>query len=144
MKKGILFLIFLAVLTNVHSQTKQDDIRHLLEITGSAQLGIQVMNSMIPQFKEIFPDVPNSFWEDFMNEVESDDLINLIIPIYDAHLTQSEIKDIIAFYETDSGKKLIKKLPLITQESMDIGQAWGTMIGIKIQEKLVEDGLIIM
>jgi len=38
-----------------------DDIYRLLELTGSAELGIQVMNQMIVAYKKAMPSIPDSF-----------------------------------------------------------------------------------
>lgn len=117
-----------------------DDIYRLLELTGSAELGIQVMNQMIVAYKKAMPSIPDSFQEDFMKEVDEQALINLIIPIYKKYYTQEDLKAIIAFYETPVGKKSINVLPNITKDSMTAGQAWGLEIGTKVVNKLKEQG----
>lgn len=52
------------------------------------------------------------------------------------HFTQDEIRQLIAFYQTPLGTKLIEKLPAITQESMTIGMKWGEEIAAKAMAKL--------
>ena len=36
-----------------------------------------------------------------------------------------ELKDMLAFYETPSGRSMLAKTPALMQESVAIGQAWG-------------------
>lgn len=43
-----------------------------------------------------------------------------IIDIYTANFTQTEIEDILAFYQTDSGRSLLTKMPAVTQSSMQL------------------------
>ncbi|WP_319478563.1 DUF2059 domain-containing protein [Marispirochaeta aestuarii] len=143
MKKSIVILLFsLLSFASLFGQSKEDDIVRLMEMTGSADMGIQVMQNMIVQFKQILPEVPEDYWDQFMARVNPEDMIDLIVPIYDKHFTHEEITDIISFYETPTGKKLIQEMPAISQESMSAGQAWGMRIGQEIQQQLVEDGLL--
>ena len=142
MKRLIVLLFSVLTLTAAFSQSKEDDIIRLMQMTGSADVGIQVMQSMIVQFRQILPEVPEDYWNQFMDRVNPDEMISMIVPIYDKHFSHDDIKDIITFYETPTGKKLIQKLPFITQESMSAGQAWGQRLGLEIQQQLVEDGLL--
>jgi hypothetical protein len=143
MKVRCLIVLLLAIFTaavSAQDTEKRADIRRLLELTGSAELGIDIMEQMIGNYKMSFPDVPSDFWDNFMEEVSPDDLIDLIIPIYDRYLTHREIRNIIAFYETPTGKKLIRVLPLIQQDSYDAGTAWGLEISNRVIEKLKQKG----
>jgi hypothetical protein len=136
----IVVATFLAGAAPARATPKQQDIRKLLVLTGSAQLGMQVMSQLMQQFKASRPGVPEKFWEDFMKKVRVDDLIDLIVPIYDKHLQHAEVKDLIKFYETPTGRKLVRVLPLITQESMVAGQRWGMKLGKDVASALKHKG----
>ncbi len=122
----------------VHAQEtqKQKDIRKLLKITGSGELGQQVMGQMMTNFKKSMPQVPEKFWADFMKEVHTDELVDLIVPVYDRNLTHDDVKELIRFYETPTGKKFVSVLPKITQESMTVGEKWGRDLGMRVMVKL--------
>jgi uncharacterized protein len=144
MKK--LILVFALLPTLAFAQKKMDpakekDIRHLLELTGAATLGAQVMNQMLQTFRQTMPNVPADFWPELQKELNPNELVERVIPVYDKQLNGGEIKDLIKFYETTTGKKLIKVMPAITQESMEIGKAWGRDIGEKVMKKLQQKGL---
>ncbi len=115
---------------------KQKDIRKLLKITGSGELGTQVMSQMIGSMKKAMPQVPEKFWGDFMKEVRTDELIDLIVPIYDRNLTQDDVRELIKFYESPTGKKFVSVLPKITQESMVVGEKWGRDLAQRVIQKL--------
>jgi len=115
---------------------KQKDIRKLLKITGSGELGAQVMTQMLTNMKKAMPQVPEKFWTDFMKEVHTEELVDLIVPVYDRNLTHDDVKEIIRFYETPTGKKFVSVLPKITQESMVVGEKWGRDLAMKVQAKL--------
>ncbi len=142
MKKIVILLFSILVLSTAFGQSKEEDIIRLMEMTGSADMGMQIMQNMIVQFRQALPEVPPEYWDQFLEKVSAEDMINIVVPIYDRHLTHDEIKDIIAFYESPTGKTLIQKLPLITGESMTAGQEWGQQLGMEIQNQLVEDGLL--
>lgn len=140
MRRTCIVLVLIMFTLPLYSQNKEKDIYRLMEISGSADLGTQVMYAIIEQYKEIIPDVPDEYWNMVLKEFSSDELIQLIVPIYDRYFTHEEIKDIIKFYETPTGKKMVENLPFITQESMNAGQQWGMEIGERIQNELKKDG----
>lgn len=120
--------------------TKRKKIRKLLEITGSAKLGLQVVDQMIASFKQGMPNVPDKFWTEFRKDLDEQGLIDLIVPIYDKHLTETEVTKLLEFYQTPVGKSYIKKLPAITRESQMAGQKWGREIGQKVMRRLQKEG----
>jgi len=115
---------------------KQKDIRKLLKITGSGELGQQVMSQMIGNMKKAMPQVPDKFWADFMKEVHTDELVDLIVPVYDRNLSQGDVTELIKFYESPTGKRFVSVLPKITQESMGVGEKWGRELAMKVMTKL--------
>lgn len=114
----------------------RQDVLKLLELTGSAKLGKQMLDQMLDSFKAMTPGAPAAFWDEVHREFDPQTLIELVIPIYEKHLTHEDIKGMIAFYETPLGRKLIGVLPAIAQESMQAGQQWGLEVAKKVQEKL--------
>ncbi|WP_035672221.1 DUF2059 domain-containing protein [Flavobacterium sp. 83] len=142
MKRFSITLFLCGLLTSGFSQSssKKDNIKNLLELTGSGKLGVQVGQNMINSFKKSYPNVPVEFWDDFLKEMNSDTLINLIIPIYDKYYTESEIKQLSEFYQSSLGKKVISTMPLVVKESMQVGQTWGKEIGEKVYSDLKEKG----
>lgn len=140
----LFLLVFLVTQSSLlradDSEVKKADIKKLLQLTKSGELGIQAMTQMIGTFKTTMPSVPTKFWEDFMKEIKADDLVNLIVPIYDKHFNHDDIKGLITFYETPMGQKFIQTQPAIAQESMEAGQKWGQELGMKVAQKLKEGG----
>jgi len=110
-------------------------IKQLMIKTGAGNMSIQMMNQMIPALKKMIPDAPDTFWKDIMAEVNPDSMENMVIPIYQKHFSEKDIKAINAFYDTPAGKKFIRVQPAIMQESMAIGQQWGRQLAGKILDK---------
>ena len=144
MKRIILILLTCIWTASGFSQknTITDHARQLLELTGSANLGIQVMNNMIASFKKQLPNVPGEFWDEFSKEINPQDLVDLIVPIYAKYYTDEELTKLIEFYKSPLGQKVVEKLPLITQDSYTAGENWGRKISEKVATKLKEKGYI--
>jgi hypothetical protein len=147
MKKSILAVLALALLGAGPAMSqapaggnaaKQQDIRKLMELTGAAKVGQQIAAQMIPMFKQSNPQVPQKFWDDVMKEFDTKSMIDLIVPIYDKHLTHDDVKGLIAFYQSPLGRKMTSVMPQIAQESMQVGQQWGMQIAQRVQKRLEE------
>jgi uncharacterized protein len=87
-----------------------------------------------------FPQVPNEFWDSFVKEVRSDELIDLVVPIYDRYYTLEEIRDLTRFYQSPVGQKTIKVLPKLSAEAIDAGQEWGRIVADRAIRKLKDKG----
>jgi hypothetical protein len=138
---GVICLVMTAMGSQTaHAQTqetaKQQDIRRLLKMTGSAELGTQVLTQMLSNMKKSLPNVPEVFWTDVAKEIHTEELVSLIVPIYDQNLSQDDIRELIKFYSSPTGKKFVSVLPKITEESMAVGQTWGNQLVQKVIAKL--------
>lgn len=142
MKRILLLSLVFAITTSFAQTSKEKDIKRLLELTGSGDLGMQVLDKMISSFSEAYPNVPAAFWKEFQNEISPDALENMVIPIYAKYYNEKEIKELIAFYESPIGKKVLKTTPLVMDESMNAGRKWGESLGEKIALKMQVNGYI--
>ncbi len=143
--KAIIIFVFISCYSCIgFSQTipKTEKIKTLLEVTGSGKIGMQVVTQMIAAFKENYSNISDEFWNEFAKEIKPDDLVNLIIPVYEKYYTEDDIDQMIAFYKTPVGKKMIEVLPKVSQESMAVGQAWGKDLGEKVVVKMKEKGYL--
>ena len=141
---GLLVLVTMISFGQENS-TYKSSLKKLMQVSGTEVSYRGVLNQMISMFKQQQSNVPNEFWDEFTAEVNKDafeNLINLILPIYQKHLTEADLLGVIAFYETPSGKKFAEKTPLITQEAMLAGQEWGKQIGQKVVDKLKNKGYL--
>ena len=119
---------------------KEQAIRELMEMIGAADLGEQVSQQLLSQMRLSFPQVPESFWAELAESLDPTELTGLAIPIYDRHFTMEELQALIDFYTTPVGQQVVKKLPLVAQESNAIGQQWGETKALEIMQRLAEQG----
>jgi uncharacterized protein len=79
--------------------------------------------SLPPDFEERMDTLMDGMMKDF----PVNDLIEAIVPVFQRHLTGSDLRAITAFYSTPIGQKLLNEQPAMTQESMQV--AYGVMQG---------------
>lgn len=147
MAKGLvlsasILLLSIAAPAATEAQSMEEDIRHLLALTGSAELSQQVMEQIIGTFSRSVPEANDEFWDAFREQIDMDQMVDEIIVIYERHFTQEEIRELIAFYATDLGRKLIEVMPAITNESMAVGESLGAQWAQKAMEMLQDAGYI--
>lgn len=112
-----------------------ESVKELMDKTGTGEMAVQAMNQMLPVIKKMVPEASEEFWAEFMKEVNPEDLVTMIIPIYQKHFSQEDIDAVNVFYDTKAGKNFISSQPLIMQESMMVGQAWSQGIVQKVIAK---------
>jgi uncharacterized protein len=147
MKKFISTLSLIFILTNLSFGQTDNEYREALQtmfkVSGSEEIYQTAISQMFTMFKEQYATVKEETWVSLEAEFKNtsiNDLIELLTPTYQKHLTLEEIKGLIEFYETPVGKKYAQKSPLIMQESMQIGQQWGMKIGEEFAKKMKDKG----
>ena len=119
---------------------KEQAIRKLMEMIGAADLGVQVRQQLLGQLRPAFPQVPESVWAEIAEPLDPAELTGLAISIYDRHFTMEELQALIDFYTTPVGQHVVKKLPLVAQESNVVSQQWDETKALEIIERLAEQG----
>ena len=161
---AVLVAALLSCARSVHAQVAPDpgltaDIQRLLDLTKASQLGAQmaglVSQQVIQGLRQAQPDVPArtaDVVQQFLSEQFAiafsapDGMMPKLVAVYAKHFTQQDIRGLIAFYNTDLGKKLIDQTPLIVQESAVVGQEWAGAhmpdIMAALERKLRAEGLV--
>lgn len=150
MKKNFLLTALFVTITSSFcfsqdSVSYKSSIKQLMQVSGAEGTFKGVINQMMIMFRQQHPAVPAAVWDEVdleMNKIAIDQIVDLIVPVYQKHLTEEDIRGVIAFYKTPVGKKFAEKTPVITQESMAAGQVWGKTIGENVVRKLREKGYL--
>jgi len=119
--------------------SKEADIRRLMSLTNFEALIRQTMNGMEGNIKTSMTNalppgnyrdkLVDLFVKKFHSNLRTNELADRAIPVYDRHYSSSEIKELIRFYETPVGQKLLKELPAVSAELQQAGSAWGEDVG---------------
>lgn len=124
MKKLVLVLfIFTAVISNAQDKDSfTKDTEKLVETISKS-----AFTPYIDQFSAM---VTADKKEAFIKEINETfpELYTSMAKIYMEEFTHAEIKDLLAFYATPTGKKIADKSGVLSQKGMIAGQSWGMKI----------------
>lgn len=141
---SLLLGMLMAVLcVNAQTSDYEKNLEKFLSINGSTETYNIVYEQILTQLKMSKPGVPDSVWSNLKTEVfdnEVNELTKKMVPLYKKHFTHEDVKELINFYESPIGKKLVTKTPLLTQESMQFSQQWGMNLIGNINGWLSEKG----
>jgi hypothetical protein len=128
---------------------KEARIRELMELTGAKNLGQELIEAGMEQFRNSVqdsqPDNPHAkqfvdaFVARFQKHFDSSSLTDRIIPIYDKYLTDDDLKGLINYYHSPLGQRMLKSLPELTRESQAAGFAMGQKAAQDTMEELKAD-----
>jgi len=134
------------------------DIEKLMEITGqtalSTQMASTISDAFLNGFKQKQSTVPPRMIEvvrevfnaEFAKAFAGSDIKDKQIALYAKYFTPGDVKGLIAFYESDLGRKTIANMPSLMREGATIGQEWAkdAMPGVMqvLQARLKSEGLI--
>jgi hypothetical protein len=124
-------------------------IRELMELTGAKNLGQELIDAGMEQFRSTVqdsqPDNPrakqfvDAFVARFQKHFDTNSLTDRIIPIYDKYLTDEDLKGLIDYYHSPLGQRMLKSLPELTRESQAAGFAMGQKAAQETMEELKAD-----
>ena len=128
---------------------KEARIRELMDVTGAKNLGQQLIEAGMEQFRSSVQDSqPNNprakqfvdaFVARFQKHFDPNSLNEQIIPIYDKYLTTDDLKGLLEYYRSPLGQRMLKTLPELTRESQAAGFALGQKAAQETMEELKAD-----
>ena len=117
-------------------EARKEKIRKMMALSGGEQAMTNMLGQIVLQLKQSIPEVSDEFWRDFQSELKYSNLVELCVPIYERHFTEQDLDELIKFYASPLGKKLLAKMPQINQETFAVSSAWGREIGERVQGRL--------
>jgi hypothetical protein len=133
MKKVLLLAIMLVATAGFGQTASRDKVLELITITGSRDninktldaFKAQILQTIIEQGRGDKKPVTDNdvqsmrqFVDVTISQKMLDRMIDLIVPIYQKHFTDAEIDDMLAFYHTPTGKKMLTESPKIMVDYM--------------------------
>lgn len=150
-------------------ESKKKLIAELLELTEAKQQILHITDSVLESMQAIYPvmlreglketDLTEEDQEEFSKLVEAshrefsdkfrerlpkaidydDYLSKTAYPKYDKFFTEKELADMIEFYKTDTGKKVVKVLPQLSDELMKSGEEYLTPKLVKLVDEILKE-----
>lgn len=70
-----------------------------------------------------FNSIANNAVSDLFTNYPIDDVLRDMVPVYQSHLSESDLTEIVAFYSSPVGQKVIREMPAMTEEGMRVSLA---------------------
>jgi uncharacterized protein len=132
MKKiTLIVVLFLFACYTGYSQTKQESIKELIQLSQQDSTMERSMNAVMTGMSAAFKDQKDpaaiartqemmkasmEAATDMMKKFRDEDMVQ----IYDKHFSHQEINDYIAFYKSPSGKKMISSMPAVQKDILSL------------------------
>ncbi len=111
-------------------------VHELLELTGATNLKNQLMRGMMVYMRQSLPAyLPKEVIDDLETSLENADMEPMLIAAYQKHLSTEDAVEIITFYKTPAGKRVISSMPLIVQDLQQGGGQLGEDVARQVFER---------
>jgi len=145
------FLTAMAALSPARADTDPEALKTakaILEATNASATGTQMITVLMKSLTGILTaSNPGKGQEisDILNQVvlpefqkSMPDLVELTAHTYADNFSAAELKQILAFYQTDIGKKLIQRQPEIVREQISVGQTFAATLMARVHDKMLD------
>jgi hypothetical protein len=128
---------------------RETNIRKLLEVSGSAKFSEEMVTGSTEQVKDsLLKSLPagehsqkivDSFLRRYKTRFTIEQLIALMVPIYDHYLSDEDIRGLIEFYQTPLGQRAVKVLPQVARESQQAGSDLGQKVIAQVVKEVQDE-----
>ncbi len=84
----------------------------------SKQMSVDALKKKLPDISQKDLDRIDAMMDRMMKNFDLNAMIDDMIPVYQRHLTKSDIEAMAKFYETPTGQKVLREQPQMTAEAM--------------------------
>lgn len=122
--------------------------KEIIKLTGATALFTPLIPGVVEQAKNLFLQQNPALGKD-LNAIalqmrtdlapRSEELNNEVAKLYAIHFTEAELKDLLAFYKTPVGMKLITEQPKIGEEGLKFAQDWANQLSDQVITKMREE-----
>jgi hypothetical protein len=120
----------------------------LVTVTGATALFSPLVAGVVEQAKLLYLQQDPSLGKD-LNEIaaklRSDlqprfkEVENEVATLYAQHFTEEELKEILAFYQSPVGKKVLQEQPKVVDGSMKFAQDWANKLSEEVTAKMRDE-----
>jgi len=101
-------------------------------VTGVIEQARGMFEQQNPQLGKDLREVSAKLRKDL--EPKRDEIINVFVRTYAQHFTEAELKDLLGFYKTPLGKKVLNEEPIAIEEGLKSAQAWADQLSGQVIE----------
>jgi hypothetical protein len=118
---------------------KREDILRLFQLNGvkrTAEVQLEAMSKSFVAMPGMTPEIMQAVREELAANL--DQLLEISVKAYAAHLSHDDIKELIAFAETPLGQRMAAAQPLILADTTAASTVWGQKLQIRIMRRAGE------
>jgi hypothetical protein len=112
-----------------------EQVQEILALTSVGNMKQQMLDGMLPFVQQMLPYMPDSVVDDFRHSLEMADFDAALVRTFQAHLSTEDATEIIAFYKTPAGRRMIGVMPLIESEGQQAGAELGQQVMLQVIER---------
>jgi hypothetical protein len=122
--------------------------KELITVTGATALFNPLIAGVVEQAKILFLQQNPALSKD-LNDISTQlrtelqprfsELTDEVARLYAKNFTEQELKDILAFYKTNAGKKLLSVQPQVVDSSMKFAQEWANQLSDQVIAKMRDE-----
>ncbi len=110
-------------------------VHEILELTGTDTLRRQMLDGMLPYLKQMMPYMPADVVADFQRSLGTADFEGAMVRSFQRHLSTEDAAQIIAFYRSPAGKRMIAVMPKVLDEGQQAGSEVGQQVMLQVIQR---------
>ena len=103
---------------NLFSVLKLDRMMQVTMAAAADQMKANLPELMRQQNIEIPKEQLDAMAEDIFHDYPMQAVLDSMVPVYQKHLTKADVANILAFYQTPTGQKMLNEMPQMSKEAM--------------------------
>jgi hypothetical protein len=122
--------------------------KEIVDVTGAMGLFNPLIPGVVGQARNLFLQQDPGLAKD-LNEISAKmradlaprlgELTSEVAKLYANHFTEAELKELLAFYKTPVGTKLITEQPKVGEEGLKFAQAWANNLSDEVIAKMRDE-----
>ena len=122
--------------------------KELITVTGATTLFSPLIAGVVEQAKVLFLQQDPSLGKDLneiSNQMRTDlaprfgEISDEVARLYATNFSEQELKDILAFYKSPAGQKLLQEQPKVVDSSMKFAQDWANKLSDQVIAKMRDE-----
>jgi len=119
--------------------------KQIVQIKGVKAIFAPLVRSVVQKTKDSVVQT-NPMWAKDLNEIavsiekdyqpRGEEVVDATAHFYASHFTEAELKQILTFYQSPVGQKMLVEEPRALDESMSYAGSWGDNLSIEVMSKL--------
>ncbi|SEM17603.1 hypothetical protein SAMN04487910_4326 [Aquimarina amphilecti] len=132
--------LFLTVTANFAQRSYHEDAMRYFSLNGTEQQYNVAIDQMFTLLKQQYSaqDIPDSIWNELKGDKKEPltNIKSLLVSAYRSNFSHKDIKELIVFYESETGKQMVKdRTQLSDTQKVELSNFFNSEVGQKVQNQ---------